>query len=107
MPTLLRRYFIKPGHWEQFLQMWHPITLIRQRFGFTIEFAHEDREKNTFTWAISHTGNLEEFAARYYADPKRMKYNSITDHLTGADIRPVQPVSWSSLAASPSARHAE
>lgn len=49
MPTLLRRYFIKPGHWEQFLSRWHPITLIRQRFGITIEFAYEDREQNVFT----------------------------------------------------------
>ena len=33
MPTLLRRYHIKPGHWEEFMAMWLPITLIRQRFG--------------------------------------------------------------------------
>ena len=50
MATLLRRYFIKPGHWEEFLSMWHPITLIRQRFGFTIEFAFDsvDATSNAF-----------------------------------------------------------
>lgn len=106
MATLLRRYFIKPGHWDEFLAMWRPITLIRQRFGFTIDFAYEDREQNIFTWGISHPGNLEEVAARYYADPERITYNSITDHLTSWDIRPVQPTSWPSLAGSSGAKPA-
>lgn len=106
MATLLRRYFIKPGHWEDFLSMWHPITLIRQRFGFTIEFAFEDRELNIFTWAITYPGDLDEVSARYYADPERIKYQSIVDHLSGSEIRPVQPVSWSSPAKSSGGQHA-
>ena len=94
MATLLRRYFIKPGHWDEFLSMWHHVVVIRQRFGFTIEFACEDREQNIFTWAISHPGDLEAVSSRYYADPERIKYAAIKDHIASADIRSVRPVSW-------------
>jgi hypothetical protein len=104
MPTLLRRYHIKPGHWEEFMAMWLPITVIRQRFGFTIEFAYEDREQNIFTWAISHPGDLDEVSARYYADPERVTYQSIKDHIERVDVRPVQPVSWLPPVGSPVAR---
>lgn len=95
MPTtLLRTYFIKPGHWDDFLSMWRQVAAIRQRFGFTIEFAYEDREKNIFTWAISHPGDLEEVHARYYADPDRVKLKPIKEHLAAIEIRQVQPVSF-------------
>ena len=106
MPTLLRRYFIKPGHWEEFLSMWRPITVIRQRFGFTIEFAFEDREQNIFTWAISHPGDLDEVSACYYADPERIEYQPIKDHIASVDIRRVEPVSWPAPAEDRDAQHA-
>ena len=104
MPILLRRYHIKPGHWDEFMAMWLPITVIRQRFGFKIEFAYEDREQNIFTWAISHPGDLDEASARYYADPERVTYQPIKDHIERVDVRPVQPVSWLSPVGSPVAR---
>jgi hypothetical protein len=95
MPTtLLRTYQIKPGHWDDFLSMWREVAAIRQRFGFTIEFAFEDREKNIFTWAISHPGNLEEVHVSYYADPDRVKLKPIKEHLAAIEIRQVQPVSF-------------
>lgn len=107
MPTLLRRYHIKPGHWEEFMAMWLPITVIRQRFGFTIEFAYEDREQNIFTWAISHPDNLDEVSARYYSDPERVTYQPIKDHIERVDVRPVQPVSWLSTTGSPAGQSAD
>lgn len=94
MATLLRRYFIKPGNWDEFLPMWRHVVVIRQRFGFTIEFACEDREQNIFTWAISHPGDLEAVSARYYADPERITYEAIKDHIASADIRSVELASW-------------
>lgn len=90
--TLLRRYFIKPGHWDEFLAMWRQVVLIRQRFGFTVLFALADREKDIFTWGIHHPGDLEAVHARYYADPERVAVASITDHLSSWEITKVDPV---------------
>ena len=90
--TLLRRYFVKPGHWEAFLPMWHRVVAIRRRFGFTVQCAYEDRERNVFTWAISHPGDIEAVHALYYQDPERMEVAGITDHLERWEITPVRPV---------------
>ena len=76
--TQLKRYWITPGRWDDFMMIWERIALIRRRCGFDIPFAYADRNNNIFTWAISHD-NFAEGAARYYADPERQSV-SRTDY---------------------------
>ena len=66
--------------------------VIRRRFGFSIRFAHADRENNVFTWAVSHPGDIDEVHARYYADPQGVALQGIADHLDSWHITRVEPV---------------
>lgn len=90
--TLLRRYFVKPDRWEDFLAVWQKIARVRQRFGFAIHFACADRERNVFTWAISIDGDLDDVNSRYYADPERVGLSHVTDYLDSWEITRVEPV---------------
>ena len=50
--TELKRYFIKPDGWDEFLQILRRIAVVRERHGFQVLFTFADRELNLFTWAI-------------------------------------------------------
>jgi hypothetical protein len=92
-PTiLLRRYFVKPGHWDDFLPMWREVVRVRLRFGFEVLFAFADREHDVFTWAIRHQDDIDAVHERYYKDPERMTLNGITDHLRSWEITKVDAV---------------
>jgi len=82
--TQLKRYWIDPDRWDDYLVVWRKIAAVRQRAGFEILFACADRQANIFTWAIRHA-DFNDGAARYYADPER-KAVSRTDYdpATGA-----------------------
>lgn len=87
--TLLRRYWIKPDGWEQFLEIWRRIVVVRKRHGFEVLFALADREENVFTWAIHHAGNIDEVAERYYKDPERVELEIVGDYVTDYKIAKV------------------
>ena len=74
----LKRYFIIPGAWEDYIDLWRRIAVVRKNCGFDIPFAVAERDRNLFTWAISHT-HFADGAARYYADPQRRQL-SRTDY---------------------------
>ena len=93
--TLLRVYNIRPDGWEQFLVLWRRIVAVRQRFGFELLFALEDREENVFTWAVSHSGDIDEVAERYYADPERKALEVIGDYVIGYKVTKVSRVALS------------
>jgi hypothetical protein len=101
--TLLRRYSIKPGTWEAFLEAWRKVAAIRQRHGFKIVFAFVDREANMFTWAISYRGSIraasqwpsptdpgDEAHAKYYQDPDRRQLDVIRQYITHAEVTVVE-----------------
>jgi len=94
--TLLRRYYIKPGEWEGFLDVWRRVAKIRRRFGFKILFALVDEQENVFTWAISYDGDIDEVHERYYRDPERVPLGFIADYVLDAKITAVrqEPVPW-------------
>ncbi len=77
----LKRYWIAPDRWDDYLAMWRHIAAVRKRCGFNIPFAFIDREANVFTWAISHA-DFDRGAELYYADPERKRY-SRTDYDPG------------------------
>jgi hypothetical protein len=67
----LRRYEIKPGEMEQFLAAVRHAFPVREQYGFTVEFALVDEERNQFTWAVSHDGDFPAAEAAYYDSPER------------------------------------
>jgi hypothetical protein len=67
----LRRYEIKPGEMEQFLAAVRAAFVVREQYGFGVEFALVDDERNEFVWAVSHDGDFPAAEAAYYASPER------------------------------------
>ena len=90
MTTELKRYNITPDGWEGFLEVWRGIVAVRKRMGFEILFAFIDREKNVFTWAISHT-DFDAAAKRYYEDPERIELEIVANFVTAYEITRVTP----------------
>lgn len=72
---MLRRYLLDEDAVDAFLVWWQAgIPALREKEGFTIEWAYLDRDNATFTWAISHSGDrsaFDEAEARYLALPDR------------------------------------
>lgn len=89
---MLRRYFLKPGHWDDFLLKWRQIVPLRRKYGINVLFAVVDREKDIFTWAINHAVDLDAAQKLYYADPARIALADIKDHLASWDVTKVEPV---------------
>ena len=67
----LRRYEIKPGEMEAFLEAVRAAFVVREQYGFTVEFALVDEGRNQFVWAVSHEGDFATAEAEYYASPER------------------------------------
>src|SRR5690349_8228599 len=67
----LRRYEIKPGEMEQFLEAVRAAFPVREQYGFTVEFALVDEERNQFLWAVSHDGDFAAAEVAYYEPPER------------------------------------
>lgn len=83
----LRRYQIKPGELERFVEYWDLVVPARQKYGFEVLFAFVDRSANQFVWAVSHEGSDDEFDAsekRLMESPEgaaiRAEYQAV-DHL--------------------------
>jgi hypothetical protein len=67
----LRRYEIKPGAMEPFLEAVRAAFPVREQYGFAVEFALIDEERNQFVWAVSHDGDFAAAEASYYDSPER------------------------------------
>lgn len=82
---MLRRYTIRAGHWDPYLQVWREIAAVRRDHGFRILFALADTETNEFTWALEHDGDRDAIdiaAEAYYADPRRVALEHVGEHVT-------------------------
>ena len=67
----LRRYQVRPGEMEAFVQWWQALPDIRARYGFKVLFAFVDESTNQFVWAVSHDGDFDEAEKVYMASPER------------------------------------
>jgi hypothetical protein len=67
----LRRYEIKPGEMDAFLTAVRAAFPVREQYGFTVQFALVDEERNQFIWAVSHDGDFATAEAAYYDSPER------------------------------------
>ncbi|MFE2188989.1 hypothetical protein [Streptomyces sp. NPDC059455] len=59
----LRRYQVKSGEMEGFVERWHLVLPARQQYGFEVLFAFVDRSTNQFVWAVSCEGDSDDFDA--------------------------------------------
>ncbi len=67
----LRRYEIKPGEMEAFLEAVRTAFVVREQYGFGVAFALIDDERNEFVWAVTHDGDFLAAEAEYYGSPER------------------------------------
>jgi hypothetical protein len=67
----LRRYRIKPGEMEAFVEWWHGLVPAREQYGFRVIFALVDDSTNEFVWAVSHDGDFDAAEKVYNASPER------------------------------------
>jgi hypothetical protein len=67
----LRRYEIKPGEMDVFLEAVRRAFVVREQYGFSIAFALVDEERNQFVWAVTHDGDFAAAEAVYYDSPER------------------------------------
>jgi hypothetical protein len=54
---------MEPGRLPAFLDWFPAVVAVREHFGFRVLFAYADREAETFTWAVEHDGDADEFRA--------------------------------------------
>lgn len=88
--TQIKRYKIKPKCWNDFLEVWREIVVMRRKHGFGILFAFADRETNWFTWAIDHDSDFDKAAENYYNDPDRIELDRVEEYVSEWEIRVVE-----------------
>ena len=67
----LRRYQLKPGSVDEFLDAWRAACVVRAQFGFTVERAVVDRANEGFVWVVSVEGDFDAADRAYYDSPAR------------------------------------
>ena len=74
MAVQLRRYEIADGRMDDMVAWFPSVIPVREKYGYTVEFAYADREANQFVWAVSYPGSVEDFEAAldgYNDSPER------------------------------------
>ena len=97
MTTQLRRYILVDGIWDEFRAWWHDeLVPVREKFGFTVDFAYRIDETNEFIWAVTLPGDAAEFARvenEYMASDERAgAFAGHAPWTTSTDIRLVEPI---------------
>lgn len=92
MATQLRRYVVAEGGIDEVVDFFERIRTLRERFGFTVEFAVADRARSEFVWAVSHP-DWDEAMRRYEASPERTElFSGEPMPIESRDIRMVDLV---------------
>ncbi|MCS5689633.1 MAG: hypothetical protein VX983_04595 [Actinomycetota bacterium] len=74
MTVQLRRYEVEDGGLERLVAWFPTIAAVRDKYGFTIEFAYADADNSEFVWAVSYPGDVEAFETAlepYNESPER------------------------------------
>lgn len=71
MATQLRRYEVAEGGLDRLVEWFPKILPVREKFGFTVNFAYADRDTNQFVWSVSHPGDFEAAQDEYSGSPER------------------------------------
>ncbi len=87
--TIFRRYYIKRGTWDGFLETWRKIVPLREKYGFHCAFALMDQEESIFTWGFRYKGAYSDFDSLqkpYYADPDREAQSTVINYMADFKI---------------------
>lgn len=72
MATQLRRYTVADEAGLERLSAWFPnIVAVREKYGFTVDFAFADKENLQFVWSTSHPGDFDSALEVYNDSPER------------------------------------
>lgn len=71
MATQLRRYEVVEGGLDRLVEWFPKIVSVREKYGFTVNFAYADRETNQFVWSVSHPDDFSGAEAVYNDSPER------------------------------------
>ena len=89
----LRRYEIKPGEMDTFLEAWRGVVPVRSQYGFTVVAAFVNVDDNEFTWVVRHDGDFDQAEKDYYAAPERAALpGNPAAHVAAAHVAMVTPV---------------
>ncbi|MCP4223329.1 MAG: hypothetical protein GY773_08320 [Actinomycetia bacterium] len=93
MATQLRRYTIAAGGLDRMVEWFPSIIEVREKYGFTVDFAYADRENNEFVWGVSHPGDFEAALAIYNDSPERAAaFDGFESPVTAMVVSMVEPV---------------
>lgn len=74
MRAQLRRYQVKPGEMEQFVEVWKQgVVPARERYGFRVVAAWRSDDDAEFGWLVAYDGDdsFEAAERAYYESPER------------------------------------
>lgn len=89
MTTQLRRYTVANEAGLDRLVAWFPKLIpVRERYGFTVDWAYADHANLQFVWSVSHGGDFEAALVDYEPSPERSEAfagfdNPITEMVVG------------------------
>lgn len=93
MATQLRRYEVADGQLDELVDWFPKLVPVRERYGFTVNFAYADRETNQFVWSVSHPGDFAAAEQEYNASPERAEaFVGFNDPLTAMHVAMVDVV---------------
>jgi heme-degrading monooxygenase HmoA len=93
MRAQLRRYQVKPGAMEAFVELWeHGIVAVRELYGFTVVAAWRSDDDAEFGWVVGHvgSGSFEAAEKAYYASPERAALDDVLQYLDHVETRMVE-----------------
>lgn len=72
MPRQLRRYTVDDEAGLDRLVAWFPKLIpVREKYGFTVDWAYADYDNLQFLWSVSHDGDFEAAVEVYHVSPER------------------------------------
>jgi len=72
MTAQLRRYTVADEAGLDRLAAWFPKLIpVREKYGFTVEWAYADYENLQFVWLVSHDADFEAALVTYEPSPER------------------------------------
>lgn len=93
MRAQLRRYQVKPGHMEDFVDLFeHHLLPVRELYGFTLLVAWRSEDDAEFGWVAGYRGDghFESADKAYYDSPERAALPDPMQHLDDVDTRMVE-----------------
>jgi hypothetical protein len=96
MRAQLRRYTVKAGQMDDFLNAWeHGVVPVRELYGFTVLAAWRSEDDTQFGWVVGYRGEgqFETAEKAYYGSPERASLpDDVAQYLTEVDTTMVETV---------------